>query len=340
MKTTIEANKKVVNYLDTTLDLNQLSYRPFKKPNDTPIYVNAKSNHPPSVLRNIPKGINRRISDLSATKEIFEEAAQEYQNALKTCGYKYNLEFMHPSDTDDPSSTKPNSNESKGQKNRNKRRRNIIWYNPPFDGTVATNVGKEFLKTLDESFPAGHKLHKIFNRSTVKLSYSCMPNLSQIINSTNRRKLHQNTNTEKQTCNCRRKDECPLQQKCLTSAIIYQATVTAEENKKETYVGMTETTFKTRYANHKLSFKHEKYKNQTELSKHIWSLKEQKIKHTISWNILQHAKPYEPGHKSCNLCTAEKFFIMCKPEQATLNTRAELIGTCRHRKKHLLTHTI
>ena len=103
---------------------------------------------------------------------------------------------------------------------------------------------------------------------------------------------------------------------------------------------MTETTFKTRYANHKQSFKHEKYKNQTELSKHIWSLKEQKIKYTISWNILQHAKPYEPGHESCNLCTAEKFFIMCKPEKATLNTRAELIGICRHRKKHLLTHTI
>ena len=68
---------------------------------------------------------------------------------------------------------------------------------------------------------------------------------------------------------------------------------------------MTETTFKTRYANHKQSFKHEKYKNQTELSKHIWSLKEQSIKYTIPWKIMQHAHPYNLATKHAN-CVPQK----------------------------------
>ena len=130
----------------------------------------------------------------------------------------------------------------------------------------------------------------------------------------------------------------PTATKCLSRAIVYQATVTEERtNKKETYVGMTENTFKQRYANHKQSFKQEKHKNQTELSKHIWSLKDQGTKHEISWKILLHAKPYAPGQQRCSLCTAEKFYILCKPEMATLNTRAGMISTCRHRRKHLLT---
>ena len=42
------------------------------------------------------------------------------------------------------------------------------------------NVGRTFLKILDEEFPESHVFHKIFNRNTVKISYSCMPNLKQI----------------------------------------------------------------------------------------------------------------------------------------------------------------
>ena len=46
---------------------------------------------------------------------------------------------------------------------------NVIRYNPPFSRNVATNVGRSFLKILDEEFPTNHMLHKIFNRSTIKI---------------------------------------------------------------------------------------------------------------------------------------------------------------------------
>ena len=51
--------------------------------------------------------------------------------------------------------------------------------------------------------------------------------------------------------------------------IIYQAVVESED-KSESYVGLTSTSFKTRYNNHWASFRDEAKKNSTELSKHIW----------------------------------------------------------------------
>jgi hypothetical protein len=46
---------------------------------------------------------------------------------------------------------------------------------------VSTNIGQTFLNIIDDEFPPGHPLHKIFNRNTVKISYSCMPNIKQTI---------------------------------------------------------------------------------------------------------------------------------------------------------------
>ena len=47
---TIEANLKVVNFLDVTLDLNTETYKPYMKPNNRILYINKQSNHPPSII--------------------------------------------------------------------------------------------------------------------------------------------------------------------------------------------------------------------------------------------------------------------------------------------------
>ena len=54
-------------------------------------------------------------------------------------------------------------------------------------------------------------------------------------------------------------------------------------NKKETYIGLTAPQFKARYRNRLMSFRHEKRRNETELSKHLPQL---------TWKILAKAKPY------------------------------------------------
>ena len=46
---TIQTNQKIVNYLDVTFDLNNGSYKPYRKPDNTPLYINVQSNHPPPI---------------------------------------------------------------------------------------------------------------------------------------------------------------------------------------------------------------------------------------------------------------------------------------------------
>ena len=134
------------------------------------------------------------------------------------------------------------------------------------------------------------------------------------------------------TCNCRQKNTCPLDGNCLQSSVIYQATVTRKGNTTETYIGLTENDFKTRYRNHTTSFRHAKHRNSTGLSKHIWTVKD----NNISWHILSSHLPYNSSSKRCNFCLKEKFLIICRPELSTLNKCNELVSSCRHRNKALL----
>lgn len=324
---TINANMKTIDFLDITMDLVTGIHKPYMKPNNTPLYVHKQSNHPPNIIRNIPESINRRLSTISSNKTEFIKAAPGYQDALKHSGYEFKLQYKPP-----PAETGENS------KRKNNRSRNVTWFNPPYSNSVKTNIGKAFLKLIDKCFPPENPLHKILNRKTVKVSYSCMTNTKQIIANHNKEILRKaEPDPPTKTCNCRQPDNCPLDGKCLTPKVIYQATVKREDNQhEETYVGLTENSFKLRYNNHTCSFVNNSKRTATTLSRHVWKLKDQNIPHSITWRIIDKANSYSPSSKKCNLCTKEKYFIICKQEMATLNSRSELASVCRHRKKHLL----
>ena len=119
---------------DAPFSLERGTYSPYNKPNNTPTYVHKQSNHPPLILKNIPEGVNKRLSTNSSNQEIFEQAAPLFQAALDKSGYSFKLHFNPPK--------KP---KNKRKKNRT---RNILWFNPPFHLAVKTNVGKEFLNLL------------------------------------------------------------------------------------------------------------------------------------------------------------------------------------------------
>ena len=147
------------------------------------------------------------------------------------------------------------------QRPRRNRQRNVIWFNPPSSKNVKTNIARSFLHLVDTHFPAGHKLHKIFNRNTVKVSYSCMNNVRSIITSHNTRIIRKSQTqvTSVDNCNCRNKEACPLQNKCMNKDIVYKATIsTSNANDTKHYIGMTSSTFKERYRNHIKSFTHTK----------------------------------------------------------------------------------
>ena len=89
------------------------------------------------------------------------------QDALNKSGYQYNLSY-----NDSPHNIPRTS--------RN-RQRNNTWFNPPYSKNPKTNVGRSFLSLIDHHFPKSNPLHKIFNRNTLKLSYSCISNIKTTI---------------------------------------------------------------------------------------------------------------------------------------------------------------
>ena len=205
------------------------------------------SNHPPNIIKQLPKTIEQQQFNNSSNETLFNEAAPLYEKALSEAGYDVKLKY--------------NSNKKTQQKNR---KRNIIWFNPPYSKYVVTKVGHYFLKVLD------HKLHKIFNRNTVKVSCSCTKDIKSIIRCHNKKVLHQNRPCpNERKSKCKRKELCPLNGNCQVENIVYEATITWNERAycENIYIGIAETTFKKRYSNHKRSFDLSACKNDTEILK-------------------------------------------------------------------------
>ena len=122
---------------------------------------------------------------------------------------------------------------------------------------------------------------------------------------------------------------------------MYQlATVSANDGPNQTYVGLTANTFKTRFNNHKTSFKNPSKKHCTELSKHVRKLKDDRVNFNIKWRILKQAKPYSNASNKCNLSLWEKYFIICNPTMASRNKRNKLVSSSRHAKAFLLRNFI
>ena len=84
LKITAEANLHVANFLGVTFDLTSGKHRPYRKPNDDPLYIHKHSNHPPSILRQLPVSINKRISTLSSDKENFSRCSTYISNRTRT----------------------------------------------------------------------------------------------------------------------------------------------------------------------------------------------------------------------------------------------------------------
>ena len=69
------------------------------------------------------------------------------------------------------------------------------------------NIGKLFLNLLDENFPPHNKLHRLFIRTNIKTSYSCIPNMNSYTYMHNHKVMNDKPNqTGIDNCNCYNKD--------------------------------------------------------------------------------------------------------------------------------------
>ena len=128
LKITAEANLRVVSFLDVNFDLSYGKFKPCRKPNDDPLYIDRHSNHPPGIKKQLPTSINKRISHLSLDEQTFQETAPLYQNALRHSNFNHKLGYIK---------------ETPQQLRRN-RQHSIIQLNPPFSKSDKTNIGRNF----------------------------------------------------------------------------------------------------------------------------------------------------------------------------------------------------
>ena len=132
---------------------------------------------------------------------------------------------------------------------------------------VSTNVAKRYLNLIDQHFPKSNKLHAIFNRNTVKVSYSCTQNMWSLVKSHNKKKMlkkvvEKDVN-ELKSCNCKVKSEYPLNGQCQVSDIIYKCTVLLPDKPNKVYLRTAESDFKKRFYNYRMSFNYETSTNDT-----------------------------------------------------------------------------
>ena len=317
---------KVVNFLDVTLDLTKEIHKPYRKPNDNPLYVHVDSNHPPNVIKQIPLGINKRLAYISSNEDEFTKATPDYQKALTDSGYTHKLKMPEPAN---PRPRTPNSNGGR-------KKREILYYTPPFNKALKTRIGKLFLDLVRKHFPTHHKLHPILNKNTLKLSYSCTANIKKIIQSHNRKILSKSKKDDtRKACNCQasKRDKCPLNGKCQQRNVIYKATTPNPD--PHFYIGVTED-FKPRWHTHKQSFKNIELKKATCLSTFVWE-KGLGPEPRIEWQIFDRAPPYQPGQRVCQLCITEKLHILEQSKKKNcLNQRSELCQICRHKASYRL----
>ena len=218
-----------------------------------------------------------------------------------------------------------------------------MWYGSThLNKSVLTNIGKVFLGLLERHFPSGHKYHSIFNKQTVKISYSCCPSVQSAISVHNRKLLRNNISSTNsppasqppQLCNCKSAEVCPMSGSCLKSAIIYKATVSSEVESKF-YIGATEQTFKKRYPKHKDALQKKESKESTSLSTYVWNLRDLNQEPTIKWEVIRQCMPYTCGSRRCDICLSEKLCIL-ESDENCINKNTELMQKCRHSNKFKL----
>ena len=109
---TVECNLAITDFLHVTFDLKSGTYYPYRKQNNEILYIHKQSNHLPSIIKQIPSMINKRVSDISCDSDHFNEVVPDYNTALNKSGFTENIKYS-------PRQPKP----------RNRKRQTIV-FNP------------------------------------------------------------------------------------------------------------------------------------------------------------------------------------------------------------------
>ena len=90
----IQTNIKEVHFIDVTLNLQNGTYRSYKKSNDKLLCIHSLSNDPPQIIKQLQIP-SLKDSKNSSDQEIFNTAEIEYEDTLKKSGYNLDLKYAN-----------------------------------------------------------------------------------------------------------------------------------------------------------------------------------------------------------------------------------------------------
>ena len=151
------------------------------------------------------------------------------------------------------------------------------------------------------------------------------------------KKVKSKPRDQNQNAIAEKKRECPMERICQVNSVVYKFEVTRPLPKK-VYLGLAEREWKSRFYNHKLSFKHKRYSNKITFPSYMLHLKSvSSEKPNLKWSVLRCAPPYSNISKKCLLCWYEKLEIVTYQNQKELlNKRCELLCICCNPNMFLL----
>ena len=140
-------------------------------------------------------------------------------------------------------------------------------------------MGRMFGYIIVKHFFKSHILHNIFNKNAIRLIYCCSANMMQFIKMHYPKMLNNKNKKRHLLSNCRYKNKCPFDGKCLMKNVIYRVIVKIDNGTNMIYIGTTEQLWKQGFCNPKTMFNKWYYANSITLSKFIC---EYKKKYNIS----------------------------------------------------------
>ena len=142
-------------------------------------------------------------------------------------------------------------------------------------------------------------------------------------------KEEDNNSKQDETCNCRDQATCPVENNCLKN----KATVQYED-KEQHYIGMTEKQFQDKiFTCTNPPSNTARNENRQSCLISYGHLKTVTLEYKLTWSIIDRARPYQAGKRTCNLCLSEKFHILTGSH--LINRKTELLSKCPHRRKYL-----
>ena len=272
------------------------------------------------------------MSSISCDETEFDKAKPAYEQALKNSGFNSTLTYAAPSQLKSSQSAKRNR----------QRKRNITWFNPPFDKKKSpltlVDVFSNFLTYISmlDIHITGFSIEILWRCHIVVCQTWDQSSVVISIGSWSLRKRllpHHVPATVINLTTALWKDT-----HCMgVQSVLYTATISAPNHTEKYYYCLSEPEFKSRYANHKSFLKYPSKRNTTELSKYYWELHDKGVDKKdikVDWRIERQAHKYKCGTRRCDLCLTEKLVIALADKSTMLNKRSEIISACPHRTKN------